>query len=115
MLFAFHQLQNASSPGSVSATYFLSGTRAADQLNGGTTTTGGRASESEGRSHPLRSFLSWMSDPPDADPCTSTRDMPCHTALLVPERELRAARAEFAAVDAAFVYSVQAGGAGLLD
>ncbi|KAF2855579.1 hypothetical protein T440DRAFT_158272 [Plenodomus tracheiphilus IPT5] len=100
MLFEFHQKQNAKKPGSIHATYLITGTkRNTEQTNG----HGGRTDDDVNmRSSP---FMSSMPEPKEPA-AESTRKL---SIVLVREEELEKARAEFEDERSIHIYSLESG------
>lgn len=103
MLYEFHRKQNAKKPGSVHATYLLTGTRIIEsppQANGG-------ASQDEDT--PMQSsppFPSSSAPKPDVD--MEGRQSLVRSIMLVKEEDLEQARAVFEDISSTHIYSLEA-------
>lgn len=103
MLYDFHHKQNSKKPGSVHATYLISGTKRAVQINS-------IRSQGDGDDTVMRSSppLPSSSIPqPDHDTAAAT---PIRSIMLVKEEHLDQARGLFEAMTSIHIYSLQANG-----
>ena len=105
MLFDFHQKQNAKKPGSVHATYLITGTRIPPkpQQQSNTNTQDGEDAVMQS-SPPIPSSSAPQAPEEDADPT------PVRSVLLVKEEHLSQAKTTFEKITGIHVYSLAAGG-----
>ena len=105
MLFEFHQKQNAKKPGSVHATYLITGTRVPPKSQQSTNAE----SQDDGDAIMQSSPPIPNSSAPQA-PDDDTAPTPIRSILLVKEEHVQQAKATFEKITGIHVYSLAAGG-----
>ncbi|KAF2217170.1 hypothetical protein CERZMDRAFT_93224 [Cercospora zeae-maydis SCOH1-5] len=104
MLYEFHRKQNTKKPGSVHATYLVTGTKQTS------TQTNGVQSQNDGEDTVMRSSPPLPSSSfqrPDED---EQESVPIKTIMIVKEENLEQAKAQFDAITGIHIYSLQANG-----
>jgi DNA polymerase delta subunit 3 len=105
MLFDFHQKQNAKKPGSVHATYLITGTRTPPKPQ-----RQAKADTQDGEDAVMQSSPPIPNSSAPQAPEDDTEPTPVRSVLLVKEEHLSQAKATFEKITGIHVYSLAAGG-----
>ena len=106
MLYEFHRKQNAKKPGSVHATYLLTGTRRSEPTQ--PQTNGGASQDEDTVMQSSPPFPSSSAPKPDVDMEQQQQQTTVRTVMLVKEEDLEQARGLFEAVSSIHIYSLEA-------